>query len=283
MNRYLFEIGKVNIELSSREKLLLKGDSALFEKPCKSNADIDLNILCDMTDIPSPEGQLLGKGNNCIVYRQGNTIKRALLANEKVYAVQEYELGNHSVAHLQVGKADWRWAMDYMRMWITACLPSLLLYFHMVILHAAYIEHAAQGILFTAPSGTGKSTQAELWRKYRNAKVLNGDKAGIRLDGQPMVHGVPFSGTSGICENVTVPLKAIVLLSQAPENTIRQLSVTEAVTALCPNVFVDKLVPEEWSIALNILIDIVSHVPVYLLACTPDERAVDTLEHALKC
>ena len=46
-----------------------------------------------------------------------------------------------------------------------------------IIFHSAYIGFRNEGILFTAPSGTGKSTQAELWRKWREADVINGDRS----------------------------------------------------------------------------------------------------------
>lgn len=78
-----------------------------------------------------------------------------------------------------------------------------------------------------------------------------------------MAHGVPFAGTSGICRNVSVPLAAVVVLSQAPENTIRRLSPSEAVAALCPNVFIDSLIPEEWQLALHLLLDLTAQTPVY--------------------
>ena len=157
----------------------------------------------------------------------------------------------------------------------------MLLPFRTLIFHASYIGWQGEGLLFTAPSGVGKSTQAELWRVHRGAEVLNGDKAGVRLEGEPMVYGVPFSGTSGICRNVSLPLRGIVVLSQAAENTIRRLLPSEAVAALCQNVFVDSAVQEEWQMAVQLLLDLVSAVPVYALACTPDESAVETLEAAL--
>lgn len=96
-----------------------------------------------------------------------------------------------------------------------------------------------------------------------------------------MAHGVPFAGTSGICENVSLPLRAVVVLSQAPENSVRRLGPSEAVAALCPNLFVDQAIPEEWQMALHLLLDLVASVPVYALACTPDERAVAALEQAM--
>ena len=73
----------------------------------------------------------------------------------------------------------------------------------------------------------------------------------------------------------------IVVLSQAPENTIRRLGPGAAAAALCANLFADQGVPEEWQAALGLLLDLAAAVPVYALACTPDERAVETLERAL--
>lgn len=147
--------------------------------------------------------------------------------------------------------------------------------------HASYVAHDGGALLFTAPSGTGKSTQAELWRVHRGARVLNGDKAAVRLSGAPTAHGMPFSGTSGICENVSLPLRGVVVLSQAKENTVRRLGPSAAVAALGENVFADRSIAEEWSAALNLLLDLAASVPVYALACTPDERAVCALEEAM--
>lgn len=147
--------------------------------------------------------------------------------------------------------------------------------------HAAYTGTPQGAILFSAPSQTGKSTQAALWAQHRGAEVLNGDKAAVRLDGAPTVHGVPFSGTSGICRNVSMPLRCIVLLSQAPENRIRRLGPSEALALLPQNAFADASVREEWQRTLSLLLDLIAAAPVYALACTPDVRAVETLEHAL--
>ena len=100
----------------------------------------------------------------------------------------------------------------------SAGLFDLLADFGMLILHSAYIvTQEGEGILFSGPSGAGKSTQAELWRQYAGAQVINGDRSLIRpADGT--AHGILYSGTSGICRNVSAPLRAIVLPVQAAEN-----------------------------------------------------------------
>lgn len=180
-------------------------------------------------------------------------------------------------------RADcWEWATQSQFFWPGIALPQLLLPFRALIFHASCIACHGGAILFTAPSGTGKSTQAELWRTHRGAEIINGDKAGITLGEVPMAHGVPFSGTSGICQNRSLPLRGMVVLRQAPENAIRRLSPSGAVAALCPNLFADRAVSEEWSMALNLLLDLTAAVPVYDLGCTPDVGAVECLEGALK-
>lgn len=57
-----------------------------------------------------------------------------------------------------------------------------------LVLHCAYMQREGKAILFSAPSGTGKTTQATLWEKHRGTRVVNGDKALIRrVDGYAAV------------------------------------------------------------------------------------------------
>ena len=60
-------------------------------------------------------------------------------------------------------------------------LETLLLKYDGLLLHSSFIRWRGEGILFSAPSGTGKSTQADLWVKYEDAEILNGDRAGTSL------------------------------------------------------------------------------------------------------
>lgn len=57
-----------------------------------------------------------------------------------------------------------------------------------LVLHCAYMQREGKAILFSAPSGTGKTTQATLWEKHCGTRVVNGDKALIRrVDGYAAV------------------------------------------------------------------------------------------------
>ncbi|MBO4938922.1 MAG: hypothetical protein IJX67_09800 [Oscillospiraceae bacterium] len=150
------------------------------------------------------------------------------------------------------------------------------------VFHCSYIEHNGKAILFTAPSGTGKSTQATLWNKYRDTQIINGDRAVIRIENeQVLACGIPFAGSSVYCENRTLPVAAIVYLAQAPQTTIRKMRGYEAFSKLWEGVSVNTWDKEDMANVSYAVEQTASKVPVYYLACTPDESAVKALEGVL--
>ena len=152
-----------------------------------------------------------------------------------------------------------------------------------VLLHCAYIGWQKQAILFTAPSGTGKSTQAALWQQFRGAEIINGDRAAIRhLNGKLYAEGVPFSGSSPYCKNVTLPLRAVVCLSQAPVTSIRKMRGYEAFSRIWEGIGVQTWDKADVEAASALVKTVAETIPVYSLPCTPDETAVLALEQALE-
>ena len=161
-------------------------------------------------------------------------------------------------------------------------LFHLLLTEGALVLHGSYIIYNGRGIVFSAPSGTGKSTQAALWEQFRSAEVINGDRCLLRpTPSGVFVHGICYSGTSGICKNVSAPLQTLVLLEQAPENRIRPVKGLEAFHFLMPQCAYRTW--DRWDVTdtTEILTRILSAVPVFRLGCQPNEGAVKTLEKVL--
>lgn len=151
-----------------------------------------------------------------------------------------------------------------------------------VVLHSSYIiTQRGEALLFSAPSGTGKSTQAELWRKFAGARVINGDRALIKVENSVTANGILFSGTSGISENVTAPLRAIVLLRQCEKNELRAASGKEAFMRLLPQCSYYPEEEENLRLVTGILAEVISAVPVYDFGCVPDESAVAALNEVL--
>ena len=237
MESYHFRVCGINLNIQASRPLVTGGDMTPFL--CE-NGPADLTIFCRAVDgVPAPGGTPGLRDAEHLVCSHGAAVHRCRTKrlDDPPYARLDYNCAAPGRAELAVRAEDWRWCTDHMRLWSTVYLPQLLLPYRTLVFHAAYIGWQGRGILFTAPSGTGKSTQAELWRALRGSEVLNGDKAGVSLRESPMAHSMPFSGTSGICRNVSLPLRAIVVLSQAPENTVRRLGPSAAVSALCANLF----------------------------------------------
>ena len=156
---------------------------------------------------------------------------------------------------------------------------QLLLQHNRLMLHASFIKYKEKAILFSAPSGTGKSTQAELWRRTMSAEIINGDRAAVGFkDEEWTAWGMPYAGTSGIYRNESAPIHAIVVLRQAKKNRICRLSDIDAVRYLYPEVTIHQWDAKYVEKVTDLLTKHISVVPVFLLECLPDESAVLVLQ-----
>ena len=151
-----------------------------------------------------------------------------------------------------------------------------------LMLHASLVAWAGRGILFCAPSGTGKSTQAKLWEQYMHSQTLNGDRAGVRCDqGIWTAWGLPFAGTSGIYRNQAVPLCALVLLRQGTENRISKVTPLVAFKALLPECNARRWDGAFMERLAGLLSALIVGVPIYQLECRADREAVALLHDAI--
>lgn len=151
------------------------------------------------------------------------------------------------------------------------------------VFHCSYIEWNGKAILFTAPSETGKSTQADLWNRHRGAEIINGDRAAVRVvNGQILAEGIPFAGSSQYCKNRSLSVDAIVYLGQAPQTSIRRLRGYEAFARVWEGISVNVWDKTDMEMVSSAVQKVAMSVPIYHLPCTPDESAVIALERALE-
>ncbi|HOI46570.1 MAG TPA: hypothetical protein PLR26_02435 [Bacilli bacterium] len=156
-------------------------------------------------------------------------------------------------------------------------LAILLFFRKYVMLHGSCIAYQDQGIIFSADSGVGKSTQSRLWMEYFGSCVtqINDDKPILGLQGaQVFAYGTPFSGKHHINENRSVPLKAIVFLKRSVTNSIKSLTVTEIIPKLFNQLTrfeVDTYVMSDF---IGVVEQIISIVPCYELSCNMEYEAV---------
>ncbi len=169
------------------------------------------------------------------------------------------------------------------RFFSTIGLHDRLLMAESPIVHASYIDYNGKGIIFTAPAGTGKSTQADLWAEFAGAEVINGDRVLLgKRNGVWKAFGYPCCGSSYICVNRALPLAAIVVLEQGSENTVTQLTALQKIRALVSATEVYIWNTAEIDKAFEIAGNIINDIPVIKLSCRPDEDAVRVLQGFLE-
>jgi len=145
-----------------------------------------------------------------------------------------------------------------------------------LVIHSSAIRYKKRGIIFSAPSGTGKSTHTALWEMYYNARVINDDCPPIRIMSDvPYVFGSPWSGSTNKFKNESAPLSAIILLEQSKTNSIERINPIKCPTYLLPRCYMPYYDTSMMDTAMNTLEDIIKAVPVFLLKCRPDKEAVD--------
>lgn len=152
------------------------------------------------------------------------------------------------------------------------------------VLHGSSIAYDHQGIIFSANSGTGKSTHANLWKERfgSNVTIVNDDKPAIRFyDGIPYLFGTPWSGKTDLNANVQVPLKAVVFIKRAETNWIERLNARDSIFNLMSQIsrpYYDEKIGLK---TIGIIEKLVQTVPIYRLHCNMSQEAVDTVVQQL--
>ena len=141
-----------------------------------------------------------------------------------------------------------------------------------------------EGYLFTAKSGTGKSTHTRLWREYlgERAVMVNDDKPLIRADGNGVtVFGTPYNGKHRLGTNVAVPLKAVCILTRAEHNSIEPITREEAYPMLLQQTYrpADALLMHKTMTLVDRLAD---GVKLYRLGCNMDIGAAEVAYEGMK-
>lgn len=234
--------------------------------------------------LPPPSGKRIAEESSFLVYQDEHAIVRyignVVLGWEKAYIRVEHSGKSHQV---MLKAAEFPNGMGVNTALTAMCAEHLIAQNSGFVFHCSYIEYNGKAILFTAPSGTGKSTQADLWHNLRSVQIINGDRAVIRVDeGKLFACGIPFAGSSAYCENRTLPLAAIVYLAQAPQTTIRKMRGYEAFSKIWEGISVNTWDKEDMERVSEVAQLAASQIPMYYLSCTPDESAVVALEQALK-
>lgn len=145
-----------------------------------------------------------------------------------------------------------------------------------ILMHGASISYMDKGYLFTAVSGTGKSTHIRLWRKHlgEQVQIVNGDKPFLSIEeGTVRIYGSPWAGKENWHRNRSVELNGICFLNRGTTNRIRRIKPEECLSLVFNQIYM----PEDSvsvGLTLELLDKLLASVPLYYLECDISEEAV---------
>ncbi len=189
-------------------------------------ADIPLNIHLRNTELPATFWKwLLPAGHP--MYREGVTAEDMVpaITDEEIREEEEYIKKAYEGMNAGIPDSVLEYDMLVKR------VSDHLLKHNAFIFHGVAFLWRGKAYIFTAPSGTGKTTQYRRWRELYGdeIRILNGDKPALRFDEQVLVYPSPWHGKEGYARGFDpIPLNGIIFLEQGKENIIRKMLPEEA-------------------------------------------------------
>lgn len=154
-------------------------------------------------------------------------------------------------------------------------LAQLLVQEDILLMHGSVVAVDGQAYLFTAKSGTGKSTHTGLWMQQfgSRAVMVNGDKPLLHIAKAGVsVYGTPWDGKEHLSTNIACPLKAICILTRSETNHIEPITPKEALPMLCQQSHRPSD-PAALKKTLALVGQLGSSVPLYRLGCNMEPEA----------
>ena len=266
-----------------------------YLKSCMSEYTLPLQQererICDLgisiqenQEIPFPDGERFNEFGIWKMVRtsHGESVYRTLPGMEQVVSAR-MDLGEKHT-DISVFPIDDAVASKRDLLFTGQAFSQMVLEHQRMVLHGSCIAYKGRAIIFSAPSGTGKSTHTELWKRYYPETIhINDDTPVLRLDhpDEVIACGSPWSGKTRLNTNISLPLAAIVFLEQGKENCISPLSKIDAIGRVLGEA---RKIPFRHAMmkAADLCGMLLERVPVYRLSCDISREAVETVRKELK-
>lgn len=154
-------------------------------------------------------------------------------------------------------------------------IAEVLLQEDCLLFHGSAVAVDGSVYLFTAKSGTGKSTHTRLWRTLfgSRAVMVNDDKPLLKvMDKGVMVYGTPWDGKHRLSSNIAVPLKAICILERSQINHIKPISRKEALPVMIQQTYRPSDT-EKLAKTMKLVDRLMSGAAIYRLGCNMELEA----------
>jgi len=172
--------------------------------------------------------------------------------------------------------------LEYVALYRQFCEKSVD--YGVFLCHGSVIEVDGFAYMFTAPSGTGKSTHTRLWREYLGDKatMINDDKPLLKMeDGVIYAYGTPWDGKHNLSTRKRAPLVGICFLHQAAENSIEKINSNEAVGLLMNQIYRPRNVDGTIK-AMDFAEVLMNTVPMYKMGCNITAKAAKLSYETMK-
>lgn len=159
-----------------------------------------------------------------------------------------------------------------------------MLEYNTILFHGSVVSVDNIGYLFTAKSGTGKSTHTSLWREVfkERAVMVNDDKPLLRVtENGVTAYGTPWNGKHRLSTNISVPLNAICVLERSDENYIEKVTAESVYNMLVQQVYRPQN-PQKLLKTLQLIDAMADNVNFYRLGCNMDISAAETAYNGMK-
>lgn len=283
-NKYYVKIADILVNIETDFNVLVGIEGTDFFYDSDREVYRKSNIKFEIKKIENPiriEGKLFNDDRLYIYETNDGFIRKFYpIIDKNPYAwlipVNEHK---YNLFYLPGREEDFKYSKNVLE---GITIEKILNKFNAFILHSSFIKWQDKAIIFSAPSGTGKSTQADLWAKYENAEIINGDRSGIRkIDNKWTAYGLPIAGSSGIYKNKKAEISHIIVLRQGKENKLTKLSPREAFIKLYSETLVHTWDKDFQENIVNMITDVVQSIPIYQYECLPDKSAVDFLKEQI--
>lgn len=278
--KYVLNLADIRLCLDSDRPLKIEPEWEKFVEISHSTYNVKIIISWDWERAKIPTTEAIGKDVILEYYKEGENYFCNTRAEEGKCSLTSTSYSEHMTEMVCIINENSFLNSPNSIGWILRALPirEILLHFNVLFFHAAQVSYQGTGILFSAPSGTGKTTQARLWENFKGAEIVCNDRTLVRkgLEGYK-TYSYPLDGSEPIASTRVNRLGAIILLEQGERNELKKISMGKTLSMLMEQLVMDCWNPSSRERNMLLLLEMIKEIPVYYYSCTPDVEAVDVL------
>jgi len=283
LNMHTFYFANCCLQVSGESSILDDSQLSYFRNKRPYSTKVVLNISLDacpvyesVANVPVGSGVTVGDiAGEEWLFSRGNPENLCCLAASRDYSVLRGYIGE-AEDNEQVLRENF---IHLLRL----AVECHLAHNNGVSVHASCVSFDKKALLFAAPAGAGKSTQAGIWERYLGARIISGDRPFLHLSGDdaPRAFGVPWDGKEQIFLQENYPVLGVMEVRRANASSLRRMSRDQAFNLMVKQCFIPMWDDAAKFSVMKTIRLLTQKVPFYRLFCTREESAAQLLHKVL--